>query len=87
MSDVPTNVKTVDSAGVETALFEHESYVTYECRDSGYTILGVKTATCVDGSWDNEAVPQCLGEYSSPIGVNMFHHYSGISELQIFKQK
>lgn len=55
-------MKTVDPHGVETNLLEHEQYVTYECQDTTDTVLGVKTASCYDGRWDNQAIPQCVGK-------------------------
>lgn len=63
LSGIPSDVVTKDHNGQETSLFEHEQYVTYDCADSTDTLVGVKTATCSDGNWDNEAIPQCYGIY------------------------
>ncbi|PIK54692.1 putative complement factor H-like [Apostichopus japonicus] len=66
LSGLSADVKTVDPHGVETNLLEHEQYVTYECQDTTDTVLGVKTASCYDGRWDNQAIPQCVASCYFP---------------------
>lgn len=66
LSGIPGDVVTKDHEGKTTSLFEHEQYVTYDCADSTATLLGVKTATCTDGKWDNEAIPECFDACNFP---------------------
>ncbi|XP_077996700.1 CUB and sushi domain-containing protein 3-like [Glandiceps talaboti] len=57
----PTNGEQDDSP-----TFEHGTNVTFSCN-TNYTLVGVTTRTCMDGTWSDEN-PTCYGQFNCHLG-------------------
>ncbi|XP_054772599.2 sushi, von Willebrand factor type A, EGF and pentraxin domain-containing protein 1-like [Lytechinus pictus] len=72
-SNIPTCAASCTAPSIQNGgpngTFVNGEVVTYSC-DVNYTLIGVSTATCRDGLWDPDNIPECLEKCLPPIVAN-----------------